>query len=58
MTTNFEPHECLIFLQSTKIITHENKTIHNIDEIKSVCISPAFLSIEVASENVNSDTMQ
>ena len=30
MTTNFEPHECIIFLQSTKIGSHENKAIHNI----------------------------
>ena len=30
MTTNFEPHECLIFLQSTKIGTHENKAILSI----------------------------
>ena len=29
MTTNFKPHKCLIFLQSTKIGTHENKAIHN-----------------------------
>ena len=26
---NFEPHECVIFVQSTKISTHENKAIHN-----------------------------
>ena len=24
MATNFEPHECVIFVQSTKIGTHEN----------------------------------
>ena len=30
MTTNFEPHECVIFVQSTKIGTHENKAIHSI----------------------------
>ena len=29
-TTNFEPHECVIFIQSTKIGTHENKAIHSI----------------------------
>ena len=29
MTTNFEPHECVIFVQSTKIRTHENKAIHS-----------------------------
>ena len=29
MATNFEPNECVIFVQSTKIGTHENKIIHN-----------------------------
>ena len=29
MTTNFEPHECLIFLLSAKIGTHENEAIHS-----------------------------
>ena len=29
MATNFEPHECVIFAQSTKIGTHEHKTIHS-----------------------------
>ena len=29
MTTNFEPLECVIFVQSTKIDTHENKAIHS-----------------------------
>ena len=29
-TTNFETHECIIFIQSTKIGTHENKAIHSI----------------------------
>ena len=29
MTTNFEPNECVIFVQSTKIGTHENKAIHS-----------------------------
>ena len=30
MATNFEPHEYVIFVQSTKIGTHENKAIHSI----------------------------
>ena len=30
MATNFEPHECLIFLQFTKIGTHKDKAIHSI----------------------------
>ena len=29
MATNFEPHEYVIFVQSTKIGTHENKAIHS-----------------------------
>ena len=29
MATNFEPHECVNFVQSTKIGTHENKAIHS-----------------------------
>ena len=29
MATNFEPHESVIFAQSTKIGTHENKAIHS-----------------------------
>ena len=30
MATNFEPHEYVIFVQSTKIGIHENKAIHSI----------------------------
>ena len=29
MATNFEPQECVIFVQSTKFVTHENKAIHS-----------------------------
>ena len=29
MATNFEPNESVIFVQSTKIGTHENKGIHS-----------------------------
>ena len=29
MATNFEPNECVIYVQSTKIGTHENKAIHS-----------------------------
>ena len=29
IATNFKPHECVIFVQSTKIDTHENKAIHS-----------------------------
>ena len=31
MATNFEPHEIVNFVQSTKIGTKENKAIHSID---------------------------
>ena len=31
--TNFEPHEWVIFVQSTKIGTHENKAIHKLVKI-------------------------
>ena len=31
IATNFEPHECVIFVQSTKIGTHENKAIHSMN---------------------------
>ena len=31
MATNFEPQECVIFVPSTKIGTHENKAIHSIE---------------------------
>ena len=30
MATNFEPHECVNFVQSKKIGTHKNKSIHSI----------------------------
>ena len=35
MATNLEPHECVIFVQSTKIGTHENKSINSIDEVQN-----------------------
>ena len=30
MATNFEPHECVNFAQSMKIVTHENIAIRSI----------------------------
>ena len=30
MAMSFEPNECVIFVQSTKIDTKENKAIHSI----------------------------
>ena len=32
MATNFEPHERVIFVQSTEIGTHESKAIHSISD--------------------------
>ena len=32
MITNSEPHECVIFVKSTKIGTHENKAVHRSEE--------------------------
>ena len=29
MATNFDPQECVVFIQSKKIGTHENKAIHS-----------------------------
>ena len=29
IATNFEPHQCIIFVQSSKIGTHKNKAIHS-----------------------------
>ena len=40
MATNFEPHECVIFVQSTKIGTHENKAIDSIFEWPDIYIVP------------------
>ena len=34
--TKFKPHECVIFVQSTKIGTHENKAIHSMWFVTSV----------------------
>ena len=39
MVTNFEPHECVIFAQSTKIGTHKNKAIHSIRQLCSILTS-------------------
>ena len=36
MATNFEPYEFLIFAQSTKVGTHENKAIHSIINLPSL----------------------
>ena len=39
MATNFEPHEYVICVQSTKIGTHENKAIYSIN----VCFCCVYL---------------
>ena len=36
IATNSEPHECVIFANSTKIRTYENKTIHSIHGITMI----------------------
>ena len=52
MATNFELHEWVIFVQSTKIATHENKGIHNTlylpDPLKTLYAPPheGWLAIE------------
>ena len=47
MATNFEPHECIIFVQSTKIGTHENKAIHSNYKLKpQVCHKIGHLNNE------------
>ena len=47
MTTNLEPHECVILAQSTKIGTHENKAIHSMHfcNITSKDMKPATFEI-------------
>ena len=40
MTTNFEPHECVIFVKSTKIGTHENRAIHSMYGLGQPCLGP------------------
>ena len=53
MATNFEPHEHVIFVQSTKIGTHENKAIHSIKEnywtllLQAFQNFPAYHDIEI-----------
>ena len=37
--TNSKPHECLIFYQSTKIGTNENKAIHSSSGVSFFLIS-------------------
>ena len=39
MATNFEPHECVIFAQSTKIGTHENKATHKGSNKRPIVVS-------------------
>ena len=36
MATNFEPHECVTFVQSKKIGTHENKAIHSTPYLEDI----------------------
>ena len=41
MATNFEPHECVIFVKSTKIGIHENKAIHS--NLNLCCIDHGYV---------------
>ena len=43
MATIFEPHEWVIFVQSTKIGAHENKAIHSIWEMMSCLVVKIWL---------------
>ena len=47
MATNFEPHECVIFVQSTEIDTHENKGIQSIYYCLVWCVKTKVLSLEL-----------
>ena len=48
MDMNFEPHECVILVQSTKIGTHKNKAIHS---ISSHYIAEILLKIKQQPSN-------
>ena len=45
MTMNFEPHKCVLFAQTTKICTHENKAIHGMLD-GSICISTSNMYLK------------
>ena len=47
MTPNFEPHECVIFVQSTEIGTHKNKAIHSMPLIIYFGIMIEFDSMRI-----------
>ena len=61
MATNFEPHECVIFVQSTKIDTHETKAIHSSQHpvsglhIYTFVVSRAFIA-DAASQAGDADS--
>ena len=45
ITTNFDPHECVIFAKSTKIGTHENKVIHSMNNSASTfTVQPGYVN--------------
>ena len=52
MTTNFESHKCLIFLQSTKIGTgtHENKAIHSMWSLEVFKQMPLYMCCDEAEQ--------
>ena len=43
MATNFEPHEWVIFIQSTTIGTHKNNAIHSAQQFISDWSQSAFV---------------
>ena len=47
MATNFEPHERVIFVESMKIGTHENKAIHSTCLFRTMIYLPVMLFISL-----------
>ena len=54
MAMNFEPNECAVFVQSTKISTHENKGIHStclllllICRMQAKCLTLRFVRLKM-----------
>ena len=45
MATNFDPHEYVILVQSTKIGTHENKAIHSIKIVITIKFSSILIKV-------------
>ena len=54
MATNFEPHESVIFVQTTKIDTHENKaiTVMDLPATSSTISEYVLLATSSSPENI------